>query len=273
MSGADMRRNAGFTLIEILIAMVILMVGLIGILAVFPAALKAANQAVQDTYAAAIAQSVVDAIHLGLRSSQASFEDGTAYFILDHDGTTDPNQEEGLTQLELDRRSGVFNDFDMSVRANLDKIIDREYCILLPRANERDGSGRPRAYFFPRQQPGDNRNRVALEKERAPRGPRGEMVEVDKGIRKIYWLGRKLGRRPGLSPETRAREERDPYPQYGFAFTVRPARGLHPVNQTLQPDVVQGLYEVVVKVYRNFDPNPRNPRYDPVREFITYVGE
>jgi prepilin-type N-terminal cleavage/methylation domain-containing protein len=271
-----MRRiQAGFTLLEILIAMVILMVGLIGILAVFPTALKAANMAVQDTYAAAISRSVIDAIHLGLRASHARFDDGTSYFIFDHDGTTDPNDPDGLTQLERDRKNGMFNDFDLAVESNLQKIVDREYCILLPMANEVDGAGRPKAYFFPRQRPGDNRGRKGLEKMKTtrPKGNRDEEVEVDRDVRKIYWLGRKLGKGAGLSEGTREREEKDPYSQYGFAFTIRPAKGPSPTAPAQPPSVVEGLYEVIVKVYRNFDANPKNPRYDPIREFMTYVGE
>src|SRR5437899_3395064 len=100
-----MRRDErGFTLIEILIAMVVLMVGLLGILAVFPTAMRSATRAVEDTYCAAISQSVVDAIHMGLRSMHGRFDDGNAYFIFDHDG---------VVQLEPDRTGSALTSFDM----------------------------------------------------------------------------------------------------------------------------------------------------------------
>src|SRR5581483_5339873 len=89
------RRRAGFTILEILIAIVILVLGISGIVALFPTAIEAGNKTVEDCYAAAITQSVVDAIAVGIRVSQFRVLDrpvvGRAwkYFILNHDGVYD----------------------------------------------------------------------------------------------------------------------------------------------------------------------------------------
>src|SRR5436190_11847747 len=93
-----MRRTPrGFTILEILIAIVILVLGISGIVALFPTAIESGNQTVQDSYAAAITQSVVDAIAVGIRESRYRVRDsgGAAardwtYFIFDHDGVYDP---------------------------------------------------------------------------------------------------------------------------------------------------------------------------------------
>lgn len=92
---APIRRRAGFTILEILIAIVILVLGISGIIALFPTAIESGNQTVQDSYAAAITQSVVDAIAVGIREGRYRVEDNSnpkrvwSYFIFDHDGVYD----------------------------------------------------------------------------------------------------------------------------------------------------------------------------------------
>ena len=51
-------RRKGFTIIEILIAIVVLVLGITGIVALFPTAIESGNQTVEDTYSATITQSV-----------------------------------------------------------------------------------------------------------------------------------------------------------------------------------------------------------------------
>ena len=60
--GARASGRGGFTLIEILIAIVVLVLGIVGIISLFPTAIESGNKTVEDSYAAAITQSVVDAI-------------------------------------------------------------------------------------------------------------------------------------------------------------------------------------------------------------------
>ena len=87
--GRGNEREGGFTLMEILLAMTILMIGLLPMLAVFKTALNNLNRAIEDTYASSIAQSVMDAIRLGLKDMKVEQSTGGVtwkYFIFDHDG-------------------------------------------------------------------------------------------------------------------------------------------------------------------------------------------
>jgi prepilin-type N-terminal cleavage/methylation domain-containing protein len=66
------KRNDGFTLVEILIAMVVLSVGMLGILALFPAGIKADQQTLQQTYVAQIGESVYNALLSSFRDATTS---------------------------------------------------------------------------------------------------------------------------------------------------------------------------------------------------------
>ncbi|GIW73336.1 MAG: hypothetical protein KatS3mg102_2878 [Planctomycetota bacterium] len=144
-------RARGFTLIEILIAMVVLMIGLVGIMSVFPAGMRQANDTVEKSYAAAIAQSVVDAIRLGLRQARVATEEVDAFLFV-HDGVRDL----------ADDRQGLLRDLDLgnpaAVQAALATLLTRDYCIVLPRPEETQtgpgGGSVPRAFLYPRAQRG-----------------------------------------------------------------------------------------------------------------------
>ncbi|RME76458.1 MAG: prepilin-type N-terminal cleavage/methylation domain-containing protein [Planctomycetota bacterium] len=273
VTGGDGRAGGaavrGFTLIEILIAMAVLMIGLVGILAVFPYAMQSATSTVQASYAAAISQSVMDAIRLGLEENRVQTPDVDGFLFL-HDGVQD---------LDADRR-GILRDLDLSnpqaVAAALPTLLSRDYFIVLPRPGEQQtglGGGRsPLMFTYPRIGRGDN----------AARRPTRVVRDVDGDpkweVAKVYSLGRWLGAAQGGqngSPEARERDLADPYRHYSFAFSIRAAYG--PNAQQPSPDpnrqgIVPGLYEVVVKVYRNFNPDPENPYNDPIAEFVTFVG-
>lgn len=61
------RRSGGFTLIEILLAMVILLVGIVGVLSIFPVAIKNVNDSVEDSTASNLAQSLSAAVTEAMR--------------------------------------------------------------------------------------------------------------------------------------------------------------------------------------------------------------
>lgn len=86
-------RRAGFTILEILIAIVVLVLGITGIIALFPTAIESGNKTVEDSYAAAITQSVVDALTVGVRESRyTTLPLGGrvyTYFVFNHDGVLD----------------------------------------------------------------------------------------------------------------------------------------------------------------------------------------
>ncbi|MBI4577291.1 MAG: prepilin-type N-terminal cleavage/methylation domain-containing protein [Planctomycetes bacterium] len=84
----DRSRQAGFTIIEILIAVVVLSIGLVGILAVFPTAIKTGAKTTEDSYAGIIAQSVMAAVQVGVRENRGRLGGaGTPeFFVLQHEG-------------------------------------------------------------------------------------------------------------------------------------------------------------------------------------------
>lgn len=115
-------RKRGFTIIEILIAIVVLVLGITGIVALFPTAIESGNQTVEDTYAATITQSVVDSISVGIRESRYSYRGPSTqrvwtYFLLNHDGV-------------IDKPVTVPEDYAESTG----KIWARDYCVLLPQS-------------------------------------------------------------------------------------------------------------------------------------------
>ena len=77
------QHNWGFTLMEILLAMSILIVGLVGILALFPAGLNATRKAMEDTNAALIAESAYSSLRAAARQTSPG---GNLNFF--HDGVT-----------------------------------------------------------------------------------------------------------------------------------------------------------------------------------------
>lgn len=84
-------RTAGFTILEIMIAVAILTVGLMGILALFPVAIETSKVTIQETNAVLIAQSVEQAIREGIKHRKGQDKSGKwTYFVFQHDGVQDP---------------------------------------------------------------------------------------------------------------------------------------------------------------------------------------
>lgn len=260
-------KRAGFTLIEILIALTIIMVGLVGIMAVFPAAMRSANMTVEASYAAAISQSVIDSIRLGLRQARVRTDAyDTLLFI--HDGVQD---------LEGDY-AGALRDLDLAqiTEQQMLSLLKRDYCVLLPKSTEVENSSGKigAAYLFPRASPGDNAGRkkaVPVEVQLDGTNERTTKLPVEK----VYELGRWIKDTDGKDEEQVLRDQRDPYWQYSFAFTIRPqlaSKVETPSANPSQHEVVEGLYEVVVMIYRNFSPNLENRHNEPIAEFVTYIS-
>ena len=130
----SLRGRLGFTIIEILIAIVVLVLGITGIVALFPTAIESGNKTVEDTYAATICQSVVDAVSVGLRESRytwratlasgASFETTWTYFIFNHDGV-------------VDKAPQAPQDFENGGSAPADQIWNKD-CLLYTSPSPRD---------------------------------------------------------------------------------------------------------------------------------------
>jgi len=262
-------REAGFTLMEILIAMTILMVGLIPMLAVFRTALFNLNRSIEDTYAAAIAQSVLDAIRLGLTEQKVELADGTKFFIFDHDGS------EHMTP---DRR-GILLTADLANPANAQALLARDYAILLPNmttdreASTVGGTEVGRKLLYPRKTAGGTTRPYAeYNSERIVGSDGVAIVSRRVKVEKVYQLG------ATLKNSTLAIEQTDSYQQYGFAFTIQAAKSQDPNNPTpllRNQRLTSGLYQVTIMIYRNFAPAAGSKRNQPVggREFVSYVAE
>lgn len=275
---------------EILIAMTVLMLGLLPMLAVFRVAIANANHAIQDTYASTVAQSVVDAIRLGMKEQLVVHDDGqTKFFVFDHDGWSSragPSDTDPRTQLERDRQ-GFLKDLDITAPGAKAGLLQKDYVILLPRVSEKSSlpaSGRPlgKEFLYPRKDPGDNAGRREAEYyDKKLRDDSGaplrdadgqELKTKEIRVERVFELGHKL------KEATHQVEATDTYSQYSFAFTLSPAKAPNlkePEWEARKQRIEdgEGAYEVKVRIYRNFNKNVDSPRNEPVREFITYVAE
>ncbi|MBI4833889.1 MAG: prepilin-type N-terminal cleavage/methylation domain-containing protein [Planctomycetes bacterium] len=80
--------NKGLTLLEILMAVVILLLGLVGILSLFPAGIRSTNESVEERMAAFVADSVKEALNIAARSSnpEDTVNNKPAKLKFTHDG-------------------------------------------------------------------------------------------------------------------------------------------------------------------------------------------
>ncbi|MFH1228027.1 MAG: prepilin-type N-terminal cleavage/methylation domain-containing protein [Planctomycetota bacterium] len=88
-----MKQNKGLTLIEILVSMIILLIGVVSVLSLFPSAMLNTKRSISDTISARIAESVCNALTIAMRTSTpCNIKDkkaGQATVV--HDGLTGPD--------------------------------------------------------------------------------------------------------------------------------------------------------------------------------------
>ena len=87
------KRQNGVTLIEILLALVVMMLGIVGILALFPVALDSAKTSMEETQAAMLTDSVAQSITSGLRHAwkdpDSPIPDNSYEVVMAHDNMRD----------------------------------------------------------------------------------------------------------------------------------------------------------------------------------------
>lgn len=138
-------RRAGFTILEILIAIVVLVLGITGIIALFPTAIESGNKTVEDSYAAAITQSVVDSLTVGVRESRYTTSQGGrvyTYFVFNHDGVLD----------QAPTMPHQFNQVTTGAGQKQGAMWRRDYCVILPQATAADPNtqvGREPNFMYP----------------------------------------------------------------------------------------------------------------------------
>jgi len=72
--------SCGFTLIEILFAVLVMVIGLVGILALFPTGIDSSNRSVEDTEAGLKSQSFVNALSIAM--ANATYDNSTGNWII-----------------------------------------------------------------------------------------------------------------------------------------------------------------------------------------------
>ncbi len=269
----EYERAAGFTLIEILIATSVLTLGLVGILALFPVAIKAGRTVVETSNSVVIAQSVADAIRSGIRNSKGlSKQQGHPYFILRHDGVTDKAPSD----------------------SKLHDVKD-DYYILLPRfksgrkfpgPNRRaDSLRRGKLFLFPETDSRANGggNALAADDDGDDFQKEDSAGDVQRTFRveKVYRLGQKLI--PGGDPrggdfseefllEKRVLKDMtiETLRQYSFAIKVRNSYYDADASEDRSYQPANKLYHFTVLIYRGF-PRGRPLRADETIEPIMKV--
>ena len=237
----------GFTILEIMIATAILTLGLVGILALFPVAIRTGKQVVETSTAVVVAESVAEAIREGLHNSLRYVTRGNAthtYFVFKHDGVTDPIP--GRREMERP---------------------DKDYYILLPRYrpgregtfNNRDYSLRvAKTFVYPETDANANGNGDAFIADDDGDDQRTELSSGENvaGIRveKTYRLGSLFPDTNALPSEKVLDDQRiDELKQYSFAFAIRASywdANLSLTEPPFQPG--NRLYNVKVMVFRGF---------------------
>jgi hypothetical protein len=253
-----------------MIATAILTLGLVSVLALFPAAIHTGKQVMDKSSAIVIAESVADAIRAGMRNQIRAVETNRGtnqYFVFRHDGVLDrvPNERSR-------------------------ERPDKDYFILLPRFA---GGGRG-ALFSGRSERGRRekafvRGKVFVYPESDPlRNGGGSATRADNDgddfqgefsngqtyrdfvVEKTYSLGTLF---PDLDaaegdPLVLADQQIEPLKQYSYAFAIRNSffdANLSPADGQYQP--ANRLYNVQVMIFRNFfAPAPRERHQDPVFE-------
>jgi prepilin-type N-terminal cleavage/methylation domain-containing protein len=236
-------RDAGFTLMEIMIATAILTLGLVGILALFPVAIDSGRKVMERSTAAAIAKSVAEQIRAGIRNQKRyNYKGATpyAYFIFQHDGVQDPIPSE----LSLERP-------------------DKDYYILLPQfkpgfagQGATDMERRLNAvkaskeFVYPEDdEPPNGNGDPNLADNDGDDSPDGTSILV----KKVYTVGNRLPKPEDTGENVLEDQKDEPYKQYSFAFSIRAS--MFDANMNLDDkrfEPANELYHVRVMVFRTF---------------------
>ncbi|MCX7703153.1 MAG: type II secretion system GspH family protein [Planctomycetota bacterium] len=244
MTGRSKNMRHGFTLLEVLITMMILIIGLLPIFALFPLGHQRTAEVMRDTYAAIIVQLVQGALEVGITRLRVTLDSGERGFVFLGDGVETLLQEQAKTlPRDLTYDDGSPPSVDTSAA----------YWIRLPAPGEK--------FLYPRFDP----SRYALEGYVKTTSPTGAPVDdlthpMTKKVFPLGWKLRKLAE--GVDPDDPTRSvsdkekkeaENDPYSSYGYAFLIEEA--MIDTNGDGTPDSyspLHNIFEVTVFIYRNF---------------------
>lgn len=230
----------GFSLVEILIAITILMIGLCGIFAVFPAATQALSEVERDTYAPIIAESVKASIEVGMESLKGIDEGGNEFFCYMGEGVPDNQRTPWKNYNSRNYRNiGYLQKLDSYVK--IPKQVDVEYCVPKPTSTHRRADGSIKY--------------LVIDKK----------VTGTPVIDRVFHLGEKYERILEDAKEGHVDKNavevteaaRDSYRHYSYAFTIK---------RVLMPRDRSELLYVQVFVYKNFPETVNGKKITSLRE-------
>ena len=257
--------NGGFTILEIMIATAILVIGLMGIFALFPVAMRLGTITIEETNAVIIARSVEQAIRDGVQNRKGQTEnDYHTYFLFQHDGVKDPlpsavlnaspradyyilfPEPDGNSRQEVER-GAAYNNGKTFVYPETDGLTWTTELsgMELSEVEDTDSGASPNGGGKPLQADDDG----------------DDIEESGSGARtyavyRTYPLSNQFLDALGFDEDEEKIRDDDPISQYSFAFAIRPAyrdgslSRTFPTDRTLVPS--GELYEVEILVYRSF---------------------
>jgi type II secretory pathway pseudopilin PulG len=267
-------RRLGFTILEILIALVVLGVSVLGVLALLVTSTKVAGEVVEDTFAATLARSTYEAARVAARERGFAVTEGTRVirgFVLTERGMSNTVPAPGAS---LAAAPANFVPPPLPTgpadTAALTALRASDFTIFLPNTPAgTTGSNTNAVFVFPRPN-GAATDNVAPGVDNTLTPPlvnaRGTPVPLD--VKRTYQLAHHAGAAPVTGAVQLSREAAD---QYSFAIIVRQAKVpslMDATDPTKPPDwqamnfvpdrveLSDGLYYLQIDVYRNFDPNP-----------------
>ena len=301
------QRHRGFTLIEILIAVVVLSIGLVGILAVFPTAIKKGAETAEDTYAGIFAQSVIDAVRVGVRENRGVDAADRQYFIFQHDGVLfDETVQPDGKPLTINNKTAL-QEAEWSLNGVIvlpkaptpnNTIVGVEPIYVYPNTKGYDAKSSEAQFEELRQRIDQGlqqtvKDSASIKDYRSGRDPldpaKGEFRALGRNdvhkdhIVGVYRVGGDIRRlqakvQAEVDKGTAKKQEKkvmdDPYPYSAFALKLRRARidsngdGKIDVNDEFSDK----LFEVTVMVFKNFSAFPKHQRNDPIKELSTLIS-
>jgi len=283
-------RQSGFTILEIMIATAILVVGLMGLLAMFPVAMKSGTITIQDTQAALIARSVEQAIREGIENRKGQEENGYhTYFLFQHDGVVDPlprRIEDASSAADhyilfptpraamndakqAQERGDAYQQGKVFVYPETDGLswIPVRAGLTLPELEDDSAGADPNGNGNPALAD-DDKDDYIIEGSSG----RGTSVRRELGrdilVMKTFPLSNRFLDLLEEDADGEKVVDNDPISQYSFAFAIRPAcrdsslDRSHPFERSLVP--AGELYEVEILVYRSFVFVKGGNRADPI---------
>jgi len=259
------RRLGGFTILEILIATAILTIGLLGLLALFPVAMRSGKITIEETNAMLIAGSVEQAIRDGIqtRKAQDTAGSGFTYFLFQHDGVQDPLPRRISEASPSDDHYILFPSPDTDGVQPLDRNVAYQAgkVFVFPETDGKTWTPMVEGVAFEdvsdvesgmEPNGGGNPGRADDDKDDSTDPGTGE---PDFEVYRTYPLSNQFVDELLLESEPEKLYE-DPISQYSFAFAIRPAYRdasldrSDPLDDAFIP--AGELYEVDILVFRTF---------------------